>query len=304
MRAAVASLLAPLLLLGPRAAEGAWYDALVANLTVPPGFKVAVYAEVPAARSLAVAPSGTVFVGAYDFSGIQGSDGRELAVYALRDLDGDGSALGPNEAVAVTERMSCPNGVAVVGKDLYVAQKSQILKYEDVENDIETLKQPTTFLGMESPADAGNGLPHTSWHGWRYLVAHPPTGKVYVTIGSPCNVPGNGEVLDCNDTATHPLLGSICELDTTAARPKLKVVAHGIRNSLGVAFHPTTNDLWFTENGRDEWGGTWTQSSNGHWQLSGGAATEDMPPGEINRLPSAALDPILNLDYGFPRCCE
>ena len=236
------------LLLGlPGAAEGAWYGSLVAQLRVPPGFKVDVYGEVPAARSLAVAPSGTVFVGAYDFSGIQGDDGREVAVYALRDLDGNGDALGPGEAIAVTEEMACPNGVAFLGTDLYVAQRHRILKYSDVETNIEKRKRPTVLIGQENPIDSGNGLPNTHWHGWRYIKANPRTNKIYVAIGSPCNVPDNGEVQDCANTRRHPLLGSIAEIDPLSSRPGLTVVAHGIRNSLGLAFHPDNDDMWFSK---------------------------------------------------------
>ena len=284
-----------------------WYDHLLSQLRVPPGFHISVYAEVPAARSLAVAPSGTVFVGAYDFSGIQGADGSKLAVYALRDLDGDGRATGTNESIPVTEQMTCPNGVSFLNGDLYVAQMNRVLKYPDVEHDIETIKEHIVVIDTEFPTDSGTGLPDTRWHGWRYLRANPKTNKMYVTIGSPCNVPGNGEVPDCNDTAVHPLLGSICEFDPSAPRPKLTVIAHGIRNSLGLAFHPATDDLWFTENGRDQWGGTWSYAHGG-WQLEGSAETEDMPPGEINRLPAAAIDVEewrardYSLDYGFPRC--
>eukprot|EP01043_Picozoa_sp_COSAG02_P021620 COSAG02_NODE_1102_length_14571_cov_27.965243_9_plen_269_part_00 len=65
------------------------YDGLVDMLELPPGFSVKVYAEVPAARSLAYNPAtGTVFVGAYDFSGIQGRNSN-LAVYGLRFYDGE-----------------------------------------------------------------------------------------------------------------------------------------------------------------------------------------------------------------------
>jgi hypothetical protein len=146
--------------------DAAWYDGLVSRLEVPAGFRVAVYAEVEAARSLALGTNGTVFVGAYDFSGIQGASGRSLAVHALRDLDGNGDALGPTETVPVTKKMACPNGVAFLNGDLFVAQMTAILKYEGVETDITTLKSPVTVVGMETPEGAANGLPDTSWHGW------------------------------------------------------------------------------------------------------------------------------------------
>lgn len=255
-RALVAALASAAL---PGLSSGAWYDSLVAGLTVPPGFSLDVYAEVPAARSLSVSSTtGTVFVGAYDFSGIQGHGGSLLAVYALRDLDGNKDAMGPKEALPVTQKIDTPCGVSILNGDLFVAQEDHIDKYAAVETDIETLKTPVTIVHPEaSPFHKGSGLPDTSWHGWRYLTANEATNKLYVAIGSPCNVPGDGEVLDCNDTVAHPLLGTITEFnaDGTGLRP----VAHGIRNTLGVTFHPVTGDMWFTDNGRDQWGGQWTE---------------------------------------------
>jgi glucose/arabinose dehydrogenase len=44
-----------------------------------------------------------------------------------------------------------------------------------------------------------------------------------------------------------------------------------VRNSVGIAFHPTTRELWFTDNQVDGMG-------------------DDIPPGEINRAPRAGLD--------------
>ena len=192
-----------LLSLAPRRAEAAWYDEIVDTLQLPAGFSASVYAEVPAARSLSYNPAtGTVFVGAYDFSGIQGRD-AQLAVYALRDLDGNDDALGPSEALPVTQKIANPNGVSFLNGDLFVAQMDHIDKYADIENDIETLKSPTQVVGTEAlPFADGSGLPDTHWHGWRYLTANPATNKLYVTIGSPCNVPGDGEVLDCNGKKT------------------------------------------------------------------------------------------------------
>ena len=57
----------------------------------------------------------------------------------------------------------------------------------------------------------------------------------------------------------------------------LKPVAHGVRNSVGFAWHPNTSQLWFTDNGRD-WLG------------------DDLPPGELNVATGAGLH------FGFPFC--
>src|SRR5580693_9034639 len=49
------------------------------KIKLPPGFSIAVYAEVPAARSMVMSPSGTLFVGTQ----------RPGFVYAVKDTDGD-----------------------------------------------------------------------------------------------------------------------------------------------------------------------------------------------------------------------
>jgi glucose/arabinose dehydrogenase len=47
-----------------------------------------------------------------------------------------------------------------------------------------------------------------------------------------------------------------------------EVFDRGVRNSVGIAFHPQTRDLWFTDNQVDGMG-------------------DDIPPGEINRVTAA-----------------
>ena len=52
------------------------------TIKLPPGFKIDVFAEVPDARSMAVSPSGIVYVGNKD----------KDKVYAVKDTDGDNKA--------------------------------------------------------------------------------------------------------------------------------------------------------------------------------------------------------------------
>jgi glucose/arabinose dehydrogenase len=55
------------------------------------------------------------------------------------------------------------------------------------------------------------------------------------------------------------------------------VVARGVRNSVGFAWHPRTRQLWFTDNGRDMLG-------------------DDVPACELNRLAR------MGQHFGFPFC--
>ena len=91
----------------------------------------------------------------------------------------------------------------------------------------------------------------------RYLTADPSRRKLAIAIGAPCNVPGmgTGGVNDCSSELpdnNYPLLATIAEFDLDGSN--LEVVARGVRNSVGITFHPDTNEMWFTENGRDQWG--------------------------------------------------
>src|SRR5882757_7279391 len=52
------------------------------KIKLPKGFSISVFAEVDNARSLAISPSGVLFVG----------NRNEDKVYALKDTDGDGKA--------------------------------------------------------------------------------------------------------------------------------------------------------------------------------------------------------------------
>ncbi len=56
-----------------------------------------------------------------------------------------------------------------------------------------------------------------------------------------------------------------------------RVEARGVRNSVGLAWHPRTGELWFTDNGRDMLG-------------------DNLPPDELNRAPRSGLH------FGFPFC--
>ena len=187
------------------------------DLSVPPGFRIAVYAaEVPNARQMALGSNGIVFVGSR-------SEGK---VYAVVDRDGD-HRVG---AVHVLARgLNNPSGVAFRDGVLYVAAVSRILRFPDVARDL------TRPPGPEVVSDA---YPADAHHGWKF-IAFGPDGRLYVPVGAPCNVcapPG-------------PLYATITRLDVKGGRPE--IVAQGVRNSVGFDFQPGTGELWFTDNGRD-----------------------------------------------------
>jgi glucose/arabinose dehydrogenase len=188
-------------------------SALLQSLKLPPGFSIAIDVEgVPNARSLALGDKGTLFIGTR-------SGGR---VYAVRRL-----ADGGREVLTLARRLNSPNGVAYHDGALYVAEISRILRYDDIENRLQSPPQPAVVT-----AD----LPRDTHHGWKY-IAFGPDGKLYVPIGAPCNV--------C-DEPTHALI-----LRMNPDGSGREVFARGVRNTVGFTWHPETREFWFTDNGRD-----------------------------------------------------
>jgi glucose/arabinose dehydrogenase len=190
--------------------------AEASDLTVPPGFQIAVYAaDVPNARQMALGPAGVVFVG---------SKG-EGKVYAVVDRDGDHRA---DQVHVLASGLNMPSGVAFRDGALYVAAVNRVLRWRDVARD---LARPP------SPEVVSDAFPSDAHHGWKF-IAFGPDGRLYVPVGAPCNI--------CPITG---LYATITRLDLAGGKPE--VVARGVRNSVGFDFQPGTGELWFAENGRD-----------------------------------------------------
>lgn len=214
-------------------------------IKLPEGFSISVYtAAVPGARSLALSEKGTLFVST------RGDD----HVYAVQDTNGDGTG----ETVHVIgSGLNSPNGIAFRDGALYVAEISRIIRYDGIEDKLAAPPEPVVLIDT---------LPTEGHHGWKYL-AFGPDNKLYFNIGSPCNICGPDELGE-----TFATLNSI-NADGTG----LEVFARGVRNSVGFTWHPTTKEIWFTDNGRDLLG-------------------DDRPPCELNRASGPGLH------FGFPYC--
>lgn len=231
--------------LAPRAA-----DPQLSQIKLPPGFSIDVYASgVPAARQMALSPNGTVFVGSMRL----GSRGK-YDVYALVDSNKDHRA---DEVLTIARGLDSPNGVALNKGSLYIAEMNRLLRIDNIEANLRTPPAPVVVVDK---------LPGNMQHGWK-TIAFGPDGKLYMTIGAPCNV--------CDRRAEDPRFGSIVRMNADGSG--VEVFAHGVRNSVGMEWHPVTKELWFTNNGRDMMG-------------------DDVPPDTLNRAPKAGMD------FGFPYC--
>lgn len=186
------------------------------RVQLPPGFRIGLYArDVPGARSLALSPAGTVFVGS------RGAG----KVYALRDKDGDGRA---DEIITLLQGLDTPNGVAFKDGDLYVAQISRVLRYRGIEARLKNPPEPEVFY---------DGLPTDRHHGWKF-IRFGPDGRLHVPVGAPCNICDPGD----------PYAAILRLAPDGKSR---EIVARGVRNTVGFDWHPRTKELWFTDNGRD-----------------------------------------------------
>jgi glucose/arabinose dehydrogenase len=189
-------------------------------IQLPPGFSIDYYSkEVPGARSLALSPNGTLFVGTRH-------DGK---VYALRDLDRDGKA---EQVFTLASGLKQPNGVAFQDGALYVMETQRLLRFDGIEKHLSSPPKPTIVK-----AD----FPTERQHSWKY-IAFGPDRKLYVPIGAPCNI--------CKKE--DPRFASITRMNADGS--DFEVFAHGIRNTVGFDWRKEDRVLWFTDNGRDRMG--------------------------------------------------
>lgn len=200
------------------------------RLKLTEGYQLSVVAEVNNARQMALGEPGSLFVGSR----------RAGKVYRLHDTDGDGVY---EQRDILLRGLNMPSGIAYRNGDLYIAAVNQILRLNNA--DRVTPQAANTELITDQ-------LPDISHHGWKYLKFG-PDGDLYFNLGAPCNI--------C--LSDDPRFASIMKLNVSTNAQA--VVAHGVRNSVGFAWHPDTQELWFSDNGRDNLG-------------------DDRPDDELNRL--------------------
>ena len=190
------------------------------KIKLPEGFKIEVYAEgLKNARSMMLGEKGTLFVGTR----------QEGKVYALADTNKDHKA---DKIYIIAKGLNMPNGVAFKNGSLYVAEVNKVLRFDNIENQLENPPEPVIVI---------NSFPSDEHHGWKY-IAFGPDGKLYVPVGAPCNI--------CEREDER--FSSIMRMNADGTN--LEIFAHGVRNSVGFDWHPENKELWFTDNGRD-WSG-------------------------------------------------
>lgn len=214
--------------------------ASVDDLTVPEGLQINEHASgLGSPRFMALSPDNVLFVT------IIGNG----TVVALPDLNEDGKS---DKAIEFIKGLKRPHGIAFYKGYIYVGEINQIVRYK--------------YNGFDKkPGNKEVVVPNIPTKGhFTRTVSFGPDGKMYVSIGSECNVC----VEDDKRRATIMRFNS----DGTDG----EIFASGLRNSVGLTWNPYTNELWATDNGRD-WLG------------------DNLPPDEVNLIKA-------NKNYGWPYC--
>lgn len=231
---------------------GARADQLRKNLErikLPAGFKIGLYAIVPDARHMTVAPQGTVI-----FAGT-----RKTKVWSISDRDRDRVADEVKQ-FAPSIDFVIPNGVCF-SKDgfLFIAEQNRVLVF------------PAAEFFYEGPDVAafevlGQGklipVEEESYNHTARVCRIGPDGKLYISLGQPFNVFPEEKMGLYDKTG----IGGIIRINTDGTGRE--VFARGVRNSVGMDFNPGNGQLWFTDNQVDGMG-------------------DNIPPGELNRATKA-----------------
>ncbi|WP_310621136.1 PQQ-dependent sugar dehydrogenase [Flexibacterium corallicola] len=225
-------------------------------IEMPAGFHIELFAQVPYARHMAISPDGTtVFVG---------TRGEDLWLLPIQKEKGE---LARVRSLGDNLDLDMPNGPCFSGEgDLFVSERNRVLVFPQIvealnkqdAKAIEIVPQGTLIPPSE---ESGN-------HSARVCRVG-PDGRLYISLGQPYNVSPISKL----ELYQKLGIGGIISMEQDGT--DRLVYTTGVRNSVGMDFHPRTQELWFTDNQVDGMG-------------------DDIPPGELNRQTEAGQD------FGFP----
>src|SRR5215469_7405799 len=201
---------------------------------VPPAFKSELYASgFRDPRFLLTAPNGDIFI----------VESRANEIKVLHDTNGDGK---PDVTETFAERgLNKPFGIAFYppGDDpqfLYVANTDGVIRFPYRNGDLKA-RGPAEQLAAH--LSGGAARLRSGGHWTRDIVFSPDGKDMYISIGSRSNV---------SDNAAEGDRARIFKFNPDGT--DRKVYASGIRNAVGIAFRPGTDELWMSTNERDEIG--------------------------------------------------
>ena len=228
-------------------------DAIRENLKrikMPPGFKIELYAVVPDARHMAVAPNtNMLFVGT-----------RKTTVWAVTNRN-SGDMATEVKSFAPSLKFTNPNGVCWTRDGfLIVAEHNRVLNFPAAEffyegPDVAVIEVVPQGQLIPTEEESYN-------HGARTCRVS-DDGKLHVTLGQPFNVQPKDKVALYEQLG----IGGMVRMNAFDGSGR-EVVARGVRNSVGMDINPKDKMVWFTDNQTDGMG-------------------DETPPGELNRISKA-----------------
>ena len=251
---------------GKSVAQGGQYaenlKKVLQRIKMPDGFKIELFAIVPDARQMAVSRNkATVWVGT-----------RKSTVWSVTDRDMDNVA-DTVEEFSPSVKFDIPAGVCYSPDGfLFVTERNRVMMF------------PAAEYFMESPdtvaiaiVKQGALIPpeEESYNHTARACVIGPDNRIYITLGQPFNV----TPADKLDLYRKVGIGGIVSFNRDGG--DRKVVLTGMRNSSGLDFNPKDGSLWFTDNQVDGMG-------------------DEIPPGELNRVPVSGGHLKTGMWYGFP----
>ena len=200
------------------------------SLNLPPGFSASVFAAgFSWPRFMAFDKNDVMHIADTGF-------GR---IYALPDRDKDGVV---DESIVAAEDFELAHSLAFYQGDLYVADTHQVVKLSDPDGDL-------IYEEREVLIDE---IPSAAWHTTRTIVIDAEQKKIYLSVGSPCDLCRSSSPVAGGSTEPlppNPEWGSILQFNIDGSERRL--FATGVRNAVGLTLHPLTNELWGNNNGHD-----------------------------------------------------
>ena len=191
------------------------------TLNVPKGFQVKVFAEgLDRPRWLALTPTGEVLV----------TETRQNRITLLRDTNGDGTADSRKVFADAKNGLDIPFGMAFGQNSFFLGNHNGVRHYSYRKG-----QQALTGEGKQIASLPGGGYRQ---HWTRNVILSPDQQKLYVSIGSRSNA--DAEALPRATVQVMNLDGS-----------RQQTFASGLRNPVGLDFHPKTQELYATVNERD-----------------------------------------------------
>lgn len=241
-------------------------------LTIPPGFQISLFAGIPGARFMAVAPNGDVLVS-------QPDAGKVTLLRAKPNWD-------IPQTFTFVSGLRRPHDIVfhTVGgtQYVYISETNQINRFRYSPGDTAAHNREVIITGLpDSATPEFNG----SYAHELKNIALGSDDALYVSIGSSCNV-------CAEDTTGNPVRAAIYKYnaDGTAGR----LFASGLRNAEGVRFLPGTNTLWAAVNNRDQLPYP-LQDSTGNYGQIFWSYVDNHPPDLFTAVRDGG-------NYGWPFC--